>query len=147
MLLRYLVAPYDNQKGKGRLDFCYAPTGEPVVIGFKCDSGTPTDDCGCRRSFLGVSSRKGTTIAVVALVNFSPKQIAQKDADGFSKDKRPFWKRLLFPRPELARSLKDVNFLMGVARQYQNDTRIAISITGDKVECLPAGSFGKEFGV
>lgn len=52
------VAPLHDEPG----DFRFTDDGELVMVGLvTCDRG-----CGCERSFSGLNSKKGTTVAVVA---------------------------------------------------------------------------------
>jgi len=63
--MKVLVGPSKEQAGKGKLDFTHCGEMELLRIGRKCDSGHPKDECGCRRALTGISSDKGTTIAII----------------------------------------------------------------------------------
>lgn len=58
--MKVLVSTKETQ-GKRKNDFCWVPEGELVMYGMECDRGTVDDRCGCRRSMVGVESKKATT--------------------------------------------------------------------------------------
>jgi hypothetical protein len=61
-----LVAPKDEEKGTGSLDFAFTVPGELLVPGaVKCTSEAPDGRCGCRRAFGGVETGRSTTVGVV----------------------------------------------------------------------------------
>lgn len=62
--MKVLVATKASQ-GKRRNDFCWADEGELVGFASECDGESIDGGCGCRRSFTGMYSRKGTTTAKV----------------------------------------------------------------------------------
>ena len=67
------VAPLADQPD----DFRWTNDGEVVMIGLMtCDSG-----CGCERSFTGLDSHKGTTVAVVADRDVTEEELLQMAAD------------------------------------------------------------------
>ena len=61
-----LVATSETQ-GQRKSDFNHCLNGEPVQLGFECDSDKDKIDggCGCRRSFTGLHTSKATTTAKV----------------------------------------------------------------------------------
>lgn len=85
--MKWVVAPTEEQKGNGELDFSYATPGEILTVGgFKCSSGYPEDNCGCCRAFSGLKSRKATTIAVIAEVPITIEKVARQDTIRFWRD-------------------------------------------------------------
>lgn len=61
--MKVLEAPHDTDpRGNG---FSFTTPGEMVTRSSICDSGLDRR-CGCERSWSGITSAKGTTIAVVA---------------------------------------------------------------------------------
>lgn len=65
--MKYLVTTKETQ-GQRKNDFCFVEEGEVVLIPVdRCDKdrGNPDGPCGCWRSWVGVTSRKGTTTAKV----------------------------------------------------------------------------------
>jgi len=59
--MRALTATAQTQ-GQHAGDFAWCDAGELVTFGSCCDSA----GCGCQRAFTGLTTRKGTTTAVVA---------------------------------------------------------------------------------
>lgn len=64
--MRILVATHKLQ-GQRENDFYFCVEGELVKLPFDCDKDgdNPDGPCGCRRSFSGLESSKGTTTARV----------------------------------------------------------------------------------
>jgi hypothetical protein len=62
--MKVLVATKETQ-GRRKNDFCHAEEGEPVVFASECDGERVDGPCGCRRSFVGMMSRKATTTVKV----------------------------------------------------------------------------------
>lgn len=58
-----LSAPHNNDPRGDGFNHCLA--GELLVRGTVCDAGRRGDHCGCERSWAGITSSRGTTIAVV----------------------------------------------------------------------------------
>lgn len=73
--LKVLVATRLTQ-GQRPNDFSFTQDGELVYLGVICDSDRkdPDSHCGCSRSFSGVTTRMGTTTAVVAEVAMTRQQ-------------------------------------------------------------------------
>jgi hypothetical protein len=63
--MKTLVATTKTQ-GTRKNDFCFVPEGEPVTFGCECDREDIDGQCGCRRSMVGLTCRKGTTTMLVA---------------------------------------------------------------------------------
>jgi len=62
---KVLVGTHETQ-GQRKTDFCWTVDGEPLYLGFECDSDLePDDNCGCHRSFCGMSRHTATTTAKV----------------------------------------------------------------------------------
>lgn len=60
-----LVATAKTQ-GARENDFSWTLEGELVMFPFECDGETVDGPCGCRRSLLGLDSKKSTTTFMVA---------------------------------------------------------------------------------
>lgn len=60
-----LVATASGQ-GQRRSDFFNANEGELVCFPFECDGESVDGGCGCRRSMVGMTSKKATTTMTVA---------------------------------------------------------------------------------
>lgn len=73
--MKILVATKRTQ-GQRDNDFCFCEEGEPVRRGTLCSTGFADDDCGCRRSLVGVRSSKATTTAVVEERGCSVEELA-----------------------------------------------------------------------
>jgi hypothetical protein len=59
--MHVLVSPVEPPASESG-DFRWTDPGELVIPGTPCDN----PECGCDRAFTGLSTRKGTTVAVVA---------------------------------------------------------------------------------
>lgn len=62
--MKILVSTSKTQ-GARENDFCWVPEGEPLMLGFECDSGSVDDKCGCRRGMVGIKCLKATSTALV----------------------------------------------------------------------------------
>lgn len=63
--IKVFVGTHRTQ-GQRASDFCWTHDGEPLYLGFECDSDREPDDrCGCHRSFCGMSRHTATTTAEV----------------------------------------------------------------------------------
>lgn len=79
--MRYLVAPKEKDTSEG--GFTFTNPGEPLVLPtFVCSSSC---DCGCNRSFVGINSRKGTTIGEVQEVNETIEELARLNLTNFCR--------------------------------------------------------------
>ena len=60
-------------QGQRTSDFCWTPEGEIVKVAMPCDRDSESIDgiCGCRRSVVGIESRKGSTTFTVVEKNIS----------------------------------------------------------------------------
>lgn len=64
--MKVLVASHGDRAD----DFSFAVPGEVVMLGAVCHRDEYGDgECGCGRAFTGLSSHRGTTVAVVAEVD------------------------------------------------------------------------------
>lgn len=81
--LKVLLAPdADVPRGKG--DFAWTTPGEIVMHNEKtCESHAGANACGCNRAFVGTSSAKSTTVAVVATMS-GAEFIARMTATGYA---------------------------------------------------------------
>lgn len=70
--MKVLVATLNGQ-GIKKNDFCFTIPNEPVMLGHICDKDRFNADggCGCARAFTGITTRKGTTTAVIAEMNIT----------------------------------------------------------------------------
>ena len=62
--MKVLVSTKEKQ-GLRKNDFCHVPDGELLAFSTECDGESVDGNCGCRRSFSGIASHKGTTTAKV----------------------------------------------------------------------------------
>lgn len=63
--IKVFVGTHKTQ-GQRTSDFCWTHDGEPLYLGFECDSDQEPDDrCGCHRSFCGMNNHRATTTALV----------------------------------------------------------------------------------
>ena len=58
--MKVLVGTKDTQ-GKRKNDFSFTDEGELVTFGTECDREAVDGHCGCKRSLVGMKTRKGTT--------------------------------------------------------------------------------------
>ena len=75
--MKLLVATRDLQ-GIRPNDFCWTEEGEIVHLGFQCSREEVDGGCGCRRSFTGLKTQKGTTTAKVAEVDVTVEELRRQ---------------------------------------------------------------------
>jgi hypothetical protein len=56
-------------------DFNYVKDGELLVFAPQCNDANPDSACGCRRSLLGIFSRRATTTFMVKEINMTEKEL------------------------------------------------------------------------
>lgn len=99
--MRYLIASAGDRPD----DFDHAQRGEPVVFGTLCCNNP---ECGCDRAFIGVNSRKGTTVAEVAEVDDTVESLAAKDVRGLGVNQNnPNFKLRVADAAEVIRAIAD----------------------------------------
>jgi hypothetical protein len=59
-------------------DFCFAVPGELVTVAARCGDAY---SCGCGRAWVGLTTRKGTTTAIVVDVDLTPGQYLELIGD------------------------------------------------------------------
>lgn len=98
--MRLLTA---TSTGQGALenDFTFATEGELVIAGLVCvrDEEDPDGGCGCGRSFVGLNSGRGTTMAMI-------REVAISEGD-LRLAIEPVFRQWL-PEPEDAQELKQL---------------------------------------
>lgn len=119
-------------KGARKNDFCWTIEGELVLLpSFVCASETT---CGCGRAFVGVTTRRGTTVAEVARARTSARVLANKDCKGFFG---PRWGTMLpsEKRVHLRAALERVTKLAAMIKDYPVGTCVRMAhVNGGGVE-------------
>lgn len=137
--LLYILAPSNEQIGKGAKDFSFTEEGEPLTLSMTCSSGFPGDSCGCRRCFSGIDSRKGTTIGIVGYIEGSAQSLASRDLIGFgisnpSKD-------------SIKNTVAEILMISKLISKYPVGTRICIAVDGEATTMERAGEISDEWGI
>jgi hypothetical protein len=65
-------------QGKRKNDFCWTNEGELAIFGIECSREKIDGSCGCRRSMVGIDSRKATTTVQVAEVDIDHDGLKQR---------------------------------------------------------------------
>lgn len=135
--MKWIVAPTEEQKGKGELDFCWTHPGEILTLGgIKCSSGYPTDACGCCRAFSGLKTRKATTIGVIADIPISLEATAKREVVSFWQDTLEAKEMLALFESKIA-ELEPYSYLFG---SFDLGTRVGVAFLPDSVSVFVAGS-------
>lgn len=103
--MKILVATKEMQ-GKRKNDFSFCEENEPVMFGLECDGESVDGGCGCRRSLVGIDSRKATTTFKVVDLPINKIRYAQKLMDsvvsaGFYEKRSPIDKSIYVQAKDL----------------------------------------------
>jgi hypothetical protein len=106
-----------------RLDFCWTTPGEVLVPSMPCDGGTWDDNCGCRRSWGGLTSCVSTTVGIVQETKTGIGGVAQsKYVLSWSKYNPDFVKGVMADLRTISDTLKDLRARPGdVIRLHMTD--------------------------
>ena len=64
-----ILVSTNKYQGMRENDFCHTTEGEILIFGMECDGEKIDGSCGCRRSMIGIETRKATTTMMVAEVD------------------------------------------------------------------------------
>ena len=118
--MKVLVATKLGQ-GKRKNDFFWCNEGEPVGLAMECDGESVDGHCGCRRSFSGIDSRKGTTTARVVDIEITPAYFEEM----YFVSENKAWPDI-FPREETNKQAKELlriaaSFTVGAVVEKRGD--------------------------
>lgn len=65
-------------QGKRKNDFCWTIEGELAIFGIECTGEKVDGSCGCRRSMVGINSRKATTTVKVSDIGLEHEGFKQR---------------------------------------------------------------------
>lgn len=75
--MKLLICTNKGQ-GKRNNDFCWTNEGEIAIFGMECSRERLDGACGCRRSMVGIDTRKATTTVEVAEVDMDHEGFKQR---------------------------------------------------------------------